>query len=156
MIIAFDEKIKLYEALCIVTSLKVRTLNFDFFLFLCKHSFVNFKMHVFSNILLRLTPDKRSEMMRSEGNFSLILSIVNEALFGQDEDATKQTLQKAVRDAYVPIQIIFPFLTKRDALLKFKKYEGKLLSLCIFYQCICQHEICIFTGLYTIFVYFKP
>lgn len=126
MIIAFDDKIKLYEALCIVISLKVKTQNLDFLLFLCKHSFVNFKIHVFSNILLRLTPDKRSEMMGSEGNYSLILSIVSETVFGQDDDVTKQTLQKAVRDAYVPVQIIFPFLTKRDALLKFKKYEGKL------------------------------
>lgn len=126
MIIAFDDKIKLYEALCIVISLKVKTQNLDFLLFLCKHSFVNFKIHVFSNILPRLTPDKSSEMMGSEGNYSLILSIVNETVFGQDDDVTKQTLQKAVRGAYVPVQIIFPFLTKRDALLKFKKYEGKL------------------------------
>lgn len=80
----------------------------------------------FQNILFSLTQEKRSGIMRSAENCSLILSIVNKAFFGQDEAVTKETLQKAVHDAYIPVKIIFPFLNKRDALLKFKENEGKL------------------------------
>lgn len=100
-------------------------------MFLCKHSFVTFRIHAFPNILLSLTQDKSSGMIRSAENCSLILSIVNKAFWGQDEDVTKQRLQVAVCDAYVPVKIIFPFLAKRDALLKFKTYEGKLEPFCI-------------------------
>lgn len=64
--------------------------------------------------------------MRSAENCSLILKIINEKFLEQELDVIKQRLRKDVLGFLVPVKIIFPFLDKREALLKFDTYEGKL------------------------------